>query len=600
MAGSRRRFILFYATRDARDFEAFARTAAKLKRHGRVILDVAGLADKAFHDIPPGGNPWHEYCAQASPFIRMAPHPKLAPFMPKAFVKKNRDLLRAKVAVLKKLGLGAAYQGQEPFYVPEAFFRRHPGLRGPRIDHPRRGLKEEFALCTDEPEVREMYAGMMGEIRRAAPMLEAYFFNANDAGSGFCWAAGQYAGANGPRACARKSAGQRVKEFIETLHKGAADAGGDVTVYIGHCNFWRNEQCEIERALPPNSYFARKTPTVVGTGSLTGDMVPVLGLVNPLAVIAALQRAQSAAVDTVIVTFSGVLRRAIDRPETVDRVLEMVDDGTERPVIPGLAARLDRLHDYCATWGGRENADALFEAFVDLDQALALMAALVSWRHVYLAQSMRHLTRPLVFKPELLTPAEERTFLPYVFNIRESEARGDYIDFHGGRMSVGSGDANENRPLLACLDTLRGVAATLESRRKAPAGKWLFDLGTSVRVLIGCTRSTHNFYYAQLVRDRHQAELARENYVPVKGASWDGEGDILRFNELMRDEFDNANELIALFEERGLDQIGHAEDEKHQDTFHFGPDLIGDLTKKVQIMRDHWLDVEKYLAPPNK
>ena len=29
----------------------------------------------------------------------------------------------------------------------------------------------------------------MGELRREVPMLDAFFFNTNDAGSGFCWAA---------------------------------------------------------------------------------------------------------------------------------------------------------------------------------------------------------------------------------------------------------------------------------------------------------------------------------------------------------------------------------------------------------------------------
>ncbi len=597
---ARKRFILFYGARNLRDFGAFARKAAALKKHGRVLVDVAGLSDLAFGDIPPGGSHWHEYCDQASPFVRVVPHPKIAPFMDRTFVKKNLGVVRARAATLKKLGLGAAFQGQEPFYIPEGFFRKYPHLRGPRIDHPRRSTREEFSLCTDEGEVREMYEWMMGALKREVPSLEAYFFNANDAGSGFCWASALYSGPNGPRGCRSKTAGQRVKEFLETLHKGAAKAGGDVGVYIGHANFWGNEQPEIVRALPPDSYLARLTPTVVGAGSLTGDLVPVVGLVNPLAVIASMQRAQADVVDTVILSFTGVYRRSVDTPETVGRVLEMVEDGIERPMKAGLRARFERLREYCATWGGRENADDLFEAFVTLDRALALKAALVQWAPTYTALSLRHLTRPLVFKPELLTPAEEGYFLPYVFNIRRDEARTDYIDLHGGRMSAATGNGDGIPALLACLDTLRGVAATFEKCRKAPAGEWLFGLGTATRVFVACTRSAYNFYFAQLIRDRHKAELARENYVPPKEASWTGEGGILAFNELMRDEFDNANELIRLFEERGLDQIGHAEDAKHQDTFLLGPDVVGDLKKKVKIMRAHGLDVERFLAPPHK
>ena len=89
-------------------------------------------------------------------------------------------------------------------------------------------------------------------------------------------------------------------------------------------------------------------------------------------------------------------------------------------------------------------------------------------------------------------------------------------------------------------------------------------------------------------------------YVRDKRYCWDGEGEILARNERMRDGFDNANELLTLLEERGTDQIFHAEDNRHQSCFILGPDLIGDLKKKVRIMRDHWLDVERYLAPPHK
>jgi hypothetical protein len=334
-------------------------------------------------------------------------------------------------------------------------------------------------------------------------------------------------------------------------------------------------------------------------------------MVNPLAVIGAMERFHAAAVDTALITLGAAYRVHPDAPGTVARVLEMTADGVERPVTGGLRGRLDRLAEYCEKWGGRENAGALFEAFVEFDRALALKESLLPrWSPMNAALSMRHLTRPLVFKPELLSAEEEGYFLPHVFNTREAEARTDYIDLHGTRMSTGSGDVDGIPALLGCLDALRGVAAAFERCGKAPAGGparrslgeggWLFNLGTSVRIYVACTRSTYNCYFGQRVRDRHKAELTRENYVPPKEGSWSGEGGILRWNELMRDEFDNAEELIALFEDRGLDQIGHAADARHQDTYRLGPDLVGDLKRKVRVMRDHWLDVEKFLAPPHK
>jgi hypothetical protein len=49
-----------------------------------------------------------------------------------------------------------------------------------------------------------------------------------------------------------------------------------------------------------------------------------------------------------------------------------------------------------------------------------------------------------------------------------------------------------------------------------------------------------------------------------------------------------------------MEQFGTVDDAKLADTFAFGPDVVEQLKTKVSIMRDHWLDVEHYLAPPLK
>jgi len=68
----------------------------------------------------------------------------------------------------------------------------------------------------------------------------------------------------------------------------------------------------------------------------------------------------------------------------------------------------------------------------------------------------------------------------------------------------------------------------------------------------------------------------------------------------MRDEFDNTNELIAMLEAGGLELTARAKDPRYEDTFLLGPDLAASLRKKAKIMREHWLDVQDYLAPPHK
>ena len=58
---------------------------------------------------------------------------------------------------------------------------------------------------------------------------------------------------------------------------------------------------------------------------------------------------------------------------------------------------------------------------------------------------------------------------------------------------------------------------------------------------------------------------------------------------------DNANELRALLEQGGLDLFAHAADPQHEDYFLYNPDLIGQLQKKADLMRTHWLDAQWYL-----
>ena len=68
----------------------------------------------------------------------------------------------------------------------------------------------------------------------------------------------------------------------------------------------------------------------------------------------------------------------------------------------------------------------------------------------------------------------------------------------------------------------------------------------------------------------------------------------------MRDELDNTQKLIDLLENGGMDLINHANDQKIEDTFLLGSDLIEQLKQKRKIMLDHWLDGEDYMTIPFK
>jgi len=584
--------------RNLDQFRTYAELAARLKPYGRVQIAISALADKSWFEMPEGGSPWHEYaCYMPAPW-KFYPHPRIAPHIPADWVARNRQMLLAKAAVVRELGLEAIFSGKNSEMLPESFFQEYPHLRGPRVDHPRRSRKEAFSWCVDLPETQEMIEWMMAELLRNVPEIKTFISGTNDAGSGLCWAAAQYPGPNGPQHCKNRNVGVRVRDLVETVQRGAQKGGGDIVFRWGNVNFWQNEMDVVLPLLPPNSFINSRDPSLMSVGTLINQNYPFLGIIDPLAVIQSMERYHRSGTRNVSIGFSAMYDRYEDTPESVARLLDIVEDCINKPT-SGLRERLDKLAEIAGRWGGETNREKVFEAFYNMHQAFALKGAVAPrYSNFYCGVSIRYLTRPLLIKPELLTAEEEAYFLPHIFNIRENEARMDYIDLHGGRMY---GPANwDDRGLANALGLARNAAAALENLDSAPEKEWLKKIAVGLRMWASEVRSINNFYHAQLIRDQNAQVLAGKPRIPAKVASWDGEKGNLEWNEIMRDEFDNTSELIVMLEKGGLELVARAKDPKYEDTFLLGPDLVGQLKKKARIMRAHWLDVQDYLAPPLK
>ena len=590
-------FRFSFPSRDVESFRVFCKQLDRFKNYGRVCVEISGVSGPARFEMPPGGSGWHEYASYNSSFCKYFPHPKIAKHLPADWVKKNRDLLLAKAKIVRDAGFTASFSGHEPCFLPESFFKEFPHLRGPRIDHPRRGRHEEFAPCVDLDETLAMYEWMACEFKRNVPELEHLSFTANDAGSGLCWAANQYPGPNGPRHCQRKSVGPRVSGFLEAIARGAEKGGGAVEVCIGNFGLPPKENELIAPFLAKGWRKGVPPGKGIGVPTLFGNNYPVLGLIDPVAILEAMEPYSQPDLTTVSCSFGTMYRRTIaDRLDACYKVMEIVEDVIREPV-SGYFSRLERLRRLAREWAGEAKADAVAEAFLAIHDAFCLRQAVAPEYSVYYnGLSMRYLTRPLVIKPDLLTPEEEAYFLPYVFNIHLNEARMDYIDLHGGRIDR----VEIVDPFRAMLAKIRDAAKVLEEAADTPEREWLKRLAVSWRLWTSIMRSCHNFFFGQQIRDRNKDVLAGEPRIPSKVGTSTGHPDILPWNELMRDEFDNTQETLALLEGGGQDLVFRAASAEEEDTFLLGPDLTGALKKKCEIMRAHWLDVEKYLATPYK
>jgi len=246
-------------------------------------------------------------------------------------------------------------------------------------------------------------------------------------------------------------------------------------------------------------------------------------------------------------------------------------------------------------WAGEKSADQLVNAYKNMDEAFAYENSTVgNLSTLYWGVSTRHITRPLVFAPQLLTAEEEAYFLPHVFNVSVEEGRADFMDIHGGNKTLPDG------AIPHFLEMLKNVYTKIESIKDAPEQEFLEDMAKSLRIYASVVRSCNNFYLAQEIRNRNKEVLAGSTHRPNKIPTWTGDDDLQNFNDIMRDELDNALDLIDLLGNGGMELVCYAKEPIKEDTFILGADLIEQLKLKRKIMLAHWTDIESYLATPFK
>ncbi len=592
-------FIINAPHSDLNGFRELVSQVVALKPYGKVQVNISTLADKSFHEIPAKGSSWHEYASSNPTPSKFFPDPKLAPFLPAEFVKKNRQLLLAKAKILRENGLEAAFIGYEPNFLPAAFFDAYPAMLGPRVDHPRRSTEKAFAPCISAPETQEMYINMIAEMLKSAPEISSFSFKTNDAGAGICWSEWLYTGPNGPSHCKHQSIGQRVKLFMETLQAGAAKAKRPLSIYMdaGASNFTDAEQADIEAQLPANCYFLGKEGRAIqNIGGTLGSLYPVTGIANPVSLLRSVRSLNRNTNKTFFIVFRAAYDRGIERADMTGLILDLVTSALKSSGSHENEDPIDALKQLSREWGGEKSADDLFNAFTSLNEAFSYKSATFPQVHsLYWGITERFINRPLVIAPQRLTEKEEAYFLPYIFNVSAEEARMDYMDIHGARRTIAPNVVeNYVGRILRVSRTLEGVDAS------APKREFLQRMATALKIHASIIRSCGNFAAAQAIRDKNKEILNAPPQLPSKDVTWAGHPDFIKFNNIMRDELDNTLELINTLEGGGLPLVIRANSQLYEDAFILGPDLVSQLKLKRKIMLDHWQDIEGYLASPFK
>jgi hypothetical protein len=525
------------------------------------------------------------------------PHPRIAPHLPAEWVAKNRQLLLDKVAILQKFNLEAVFSANETQFMPESFFREYPHLRGPRVDKPTRSGKAEFAWCLDRPETLAMIEWMMAELKRHAPQIQEMHSWNNDSGSGICWLQSLYPGPNGPAYCRDRDPGQRVAKLISAIDRGARTGGGPVHVRLAG-NFRGEDRSKIEPLLPSSAKFRSGDSSIVVVQTRITEAYPVRGLIDLFHLLEVLGKLTDPGVHTIDIDTCQRWYFRTDEPlATVRRVVDIVENCLQSP-INDPSDVTPKAYSLASTWAGGEKADLIVDAFRLVEQSFSTFSrsyfrdVVCSPGYAYTATN-RLITRPLLIKPELLSPEEEAYFLPFIFSTDEDDARLDYNTAHGDRRH---GVSEYRSPAYRKIhDTAIAAAGMFEKLSQAREGEWFKQLALSLRLWASTVRSHDNFYFGQEIRDQNAARLAAPpRYLPVNT----DDPVLLFWNEIQRDELDNAVELIQMLESGGLELMARASQPKDEDVFLYGPQLLTDIQNKLELMRAHWLDGQRYLTPP--
>lgn len=591
-------FVINNSITDLNEFKELVVSVSRLKKFGKVQVNIGVVAEKAFYEIPLGGNPWSEYASNFANLYKFYPDKKIEPFIPQSFIQSNRKLLLAKAKILRDNGMEAAFFSNEPEIMPSAFFEAYPHLRGPRVDHPRRSNVAVFSPCLSVKEMQDMYSGMMAEMLKNVPEIKTFYFKTNDAGSGNCWSDWLYVGANGPAHCKHETTGMRIENLMNALKNGADKAGTNLDIYLSHSqgssNFSDIERTDIQSRLPKNCYFASTIEHPIKSISTNFySNYPVKGIFNVPSFLNSLTRLDKDKKEYIFLSISAFYDRANESPLVSDLMFQLITDYYNDDS-DNLTEKT--LRDYCLDWAGEKDANRLYNALVDFNAAgkykSSSQGSLIG---IYWNVSSRTITRPLLVAPQRLNKEEEAYFLPYVFNVSEEEARMDYLDIHGGRWKVSSDS------IKIYVGKMQQVWQKLDSiDASAPRYDLIKKMSAAIKVHASLIRSIGNFATAQKIRDNNAEKLKGPKHRPSKEPTWEGDKDLLTFNEVMRDELDNTTELIEILQQSGTDILCLALKPTYEDCFLLGPDIISQLKKKSNIMLDHWRDIEDYMTTPFK
>ncbi|MCE9615824.1 MAG: hypothetical protein K8T26_16260 [Lentisphaerae bacterium] len=590
-------------TWDLKEFEALSAAA---KDAGFTHIAISELAERTDLQGAEKDSPWTEWSALLPTIFKHATPPGLEDAFPADFVRRQMDFMKAKHRIVEKLDMRAAYFGQEPQWLNDRVYRKHPQWRGSRADNSLRTTGIYFSPNTDHPEVRALYRTAVCEIVRQCPRLDFFAFGTNDSGGFYPWDKRLFSGPNGPTGYEGRDMGKRVVDFLAELRAGAKDAGVDAKIFTNiHGWFTDDEKHLVMRSLTPGLGCANGSVpppytaecSLLGCGVWGGSSVWHPGNIfhnfpAPMSVIGGVSAVKT---HPALQFCSG--GNSVDYFKAFKIAMSMPPATTPRTKVDVLTRMAQEMYapdvaeEILAAWYTLERVDHM----LDVTAFSPLVTVMLRW-----------LTRPFVAHQERLTEDEKSYWVPYIYQSQKSHPDKwlDYLNNVGYQLISNWAEASK---VCCALDSVEGALAAAAAQLEAAAAKTanqdaaerLVQEGLQIRAMRSVALTYR--HYLQLgtliyVRDQQNALAPKTTatspeLTPMPKGDLGDQG-LWYLHRAMRWELDNTNELIDLIKRAKKPLFFTAPVPSWTGALVLEKDLLANLERKVEITLNHWRDAE--------
>ena len=577
------------ATEDLNDFRCMALRA---KEMGATHVMAAQMPRSRWMWEQDRNDPYPNWSMGHAQLFKLVCPPELKEFLPQDHIQKCFDLLKARCDILKATGLRPALFGNEPFWLPEEGYRKHPAWRGARCDHPRRSKKPYYSPCIDNPEVLSMYRDAV-KVLCEETGIDFMHFMSNDSGGGLCWSSGTYAGPNGPAACRERSMADRITGFLDAISEGAREAGVDAVIHFNSDIDFKDKEISVATACPGlkgnqlvNRMNNRCETAVTSILDVGAPGRPVKKIPAMVSFVRFAMQAQNSVTP---VTMVDIPRSDFDEAWLVyEKVRQYKEKGLG---ISNIGDCFSVLKEAAAELAGETQAGSLLDAWYEIDEAYSHLSHTGLDLIMYGCQHQRWINRPFVLFPMELAGEDRDYYRQFQFQALMEEDANDLMNLQGIEGVRGFTAAfmvtETVKKAIRCLDR---AVSKVEDLRKSAGEEEMRRKFTLLQKRLSAERC---FYRNIIHAVRFQELVDRTDFEnsPVLSLRWPTRNDsrIEEFQNITRAEIDNTYELIGIIEDC-LEEVILCAEPEQEDIFVYSTQLVSQLRRKAEIMLDHMND----------